>query len=261
MFQLFAPRAVRLRDMEKREIDGNQATGVLKIIALVFMFCDHAGKMLLPNVPEMRVIGRIAFPIYCWCLVVGFHYTRRTWLYLLRLVLVGLISQPLYVLALNHKWTEPNIMLTLAVALCGLWAIRQKTFLSHIWGPLLALVAAELLGCSYGWKGVMIVYLLYAAQESRWGIAGVMLAFCLYWGIGSATITRFCGIDLVAATKSKPWSSLLSPWLKLQAMAVLSLPFLVIRFPKNLRMPVWIGYAIYPGHLALLWWLELILAK
>ena len=61
----------------KSPLAGNTATGALKIIALCFMFMDHAGKMLFPNVPELRVLGRIAFPLYAWCLVVGFHYTRN----------------------------------------------------------------------------------------------------------------------------------------------------------------------------------------
>lgn len=257
MFQLFAPRVQRLRDLEKRGIDGNLSTGWLKLIAMVFMFCDHVGKMLLPHVPEMRIIGRIAFPIYCWCLVVGFHYTRRVWLYFLRLLVTGLISQPLYMAALIHGWREPNIMLTLAVALLGLWAIREKVFLSHLWGPLLALVAAELLGCSYGWRGVMIVFLLYAAQENRWAVAGVMVAFCLFWGVNSSVITRFCGINLALVTRDRPWSTLLSPWLKLQALAVLAVPFMVIRFPK-MRINKFASYAIYPGHLLILWLLELL---
>ena len=264
MFTLFAQRAAPLQPADKRPIDGNRDTGLLKLIALVFMFCDHAGKMLLPNVVEMRMIGRLAFPIYCWCLVVGFHYTRHQWVYLLGLLLVGLASQPLYVVALNHQWLEPNIMLSLAVALCGLIAIRQKWFGSQIWGPVLALIAAEVLNCNYGWEGVMLVFLLYAAQDSRWGIAGVMAAFCLYWGWGpspSRTITSFFGVKLTDLTKAKPWSTLLSPWLKLQTMAVFATPFLVFRSSRRLRLPTWVGYALYPGHLALLWWLELILAK
>ena len=262
MFNLFAPRAVPLRTLEKREIDGNQATGLLKIIALVFMFCDHAGKMLLPQVQEMRIIGRLAFPIYCWCLVVGFHYTRNVWIYLLRLLLVGVISQPLYVIALDHAWTDPNIMLSLAVALCGLIAIREKWMYSHIWGPVLALAAAVLLNCNYGWMGVMLVFLLYAAQEKRLGIAGVMLAFCLYWGWGpspSRTITSVFGVKLSPQAMGAPWSTLLTPWLKQQTLAVLATPWLIIRMPKRLRIPTWVGYALYPGHLALLWWLEEIL--
>ncbi|MBR2288861.1 MAG: hypothetical protein IJ865_11500 [Clostridia bacterium] len=47
------------------EIAGNTSTGLLKLLALIFMLMDHAGKMLLPKVIEMRIFGRIAFPLYC----------------------------------------------------------------------------------------------------------------------------------------------------------------------------------------------------
>lgn len=63
-------------------IAGCTATGVLKILALVFMFIDHAGKMLFPQIAEMRMLGRIAFPLYCWCMVVGISYTRSVPKYL-----------------------------------------------------------------------------------------------------------------------------------------------------------------------------------
>ena len=55
---------------------GNHATATLKLIALFFMLIDHLGAVVFPSLREMRILGRIAFPIYCWCLVVGFHYTR-----------------------------------------------------------------------------------------------------------------------------------------------------------------------------------------
>ena len=91
----------------KRRPAGNTATGWLKIIALIFMFIDHAGKMLFPGIAEMRYLGRIAFPVYVWCMIVGFHYTRSVPKYLLRILAVGLLSQPLYMIALNHTWTQP----------------------------------------------------------------------------------------------------------------------------------------------------------
>ena len=58
------------------KLSGNTNTGLLKVIALVFMFIDHAGKMCFPGMLEMRILGRIAFPLYCWCLVVGASHTH-----------------------------------------------------------------------------------------------------------------------------------------------------------------------------------------
>lgn len=239
--------------MEKK-LAGNTATGWLKLIALVFMFCDHAGKMLFPNVIEMRLLGRVAFPVYCWCMVVGFHYTRSVPKYILRVLGVGLISQPLYMLALNHTWQEPNIFLTLALALCALWGIREKKLLSHIWAPALALAAAAALNCDYGWKGVLLVLLLYAARHDRGALAAVMVAFCLYWGSGSLLVTSVFGIPLNVVPA--PLSQITAPFLRMQSMAILALPLMLIRFPRDVKLPAWVGYGIYPAHLAVLYALE-----
>ena len=237
---------------------GNTATTWLKIIALVFMFCDHAGKMLLPGVPEMRMLGRIAFPIYVWCMIVGFHYTRSVPKYLLRILIVGLVSQPLYNLALNHNWTQPNVFLTLFLGLCTLWGIREKKYFSHLWAPAAALALATLLNADYGWKGVLLFILLYAVRDSRPGIAAVMISYFLFWGSFYSVTKSFFGqpVDIsgLAPVLSKPLSS----FLRLETYALLSLPFLLIRFKKDLKLPRWVGYALYPAHLLLLYGLELI---
>ena len=238
---------------------GNTATTWLKIIALVFMFCDHAGKMLLPGVPEMRMLGRIAFPIYVWCMIVGFHYTRSVPKYLLRILIVGLVSQPLYNLALNHTWQEPNVFLTLFLGLCALWGLREKKFLSHIWAPAAALILATLLNSDYGWKGVLLFIVLYAVRDSRPGIAAVMVSYFLFYGSFFSVTKSLFGwnfdVNSLDPSLSKPLSSLL----RMEAYALLSLPFILIRFKKDLKLPRWVGYALYPAHLALLYGLEQII--
>lgn len=64
---------------------------MLKTIALIAMLIDHTASALLFNVPIavlrigsrtlslyalMRMIGRIAFPIYCFLLVEEYRHTR-----------------------------------------------------------------------------------------------------------------------------------------------------------------------------------------
>jgi len=244
-------------DLPPRRTAGNESTGLIKLAALVFMFCDHAGKMLLPKVPEMRMLGRLAFPLYAWCLVVGFCYTRSPLKYMLRLAAVGLVSQPLYMAALNHTWLQPNIFLTLLLALGGLWAMRSRILPVRVIVPAAMVLLSVVLHADYGWKGVLLIYLLYAARSSRGALAAVMTAFCLYWGSSSTTVVRLFGWTI--PTNLGSFSTLLSPWLKQQALAILSLPLILWHCPVRLRLPKWVDYALYPAHLVILWGLEQLL--
>ena len=247
---------------------GNENTGLLKVLALAFMFADHAGKMLLPDVPEMRILGRLALPLYAWCLVVGFCYTRSPAKYLIRLAKIGLVCQYPYMVALGHqtpiagpigvRWYQPNIFLTLTLGLCALWALREKHWLSQYWGPLLALVFALLLKADYGWRGVLLILCFYACRNSRPALAAMFVSFCLYWGSTSGEIRTLFGHAL--ALKG-PLADLIRPWLRLQALAVLSLPLILWRSRSRLRLPLWLGYSLYPAHLLLLLALEKLAGK
>ena len=238
-----------------QKISGSTSTGALKLIALVSMFCDHAGTMLFPQIPELRMIGRIAFPIYCWCAVVGVHYSRSIPKYLLRTLIVGLISQPLYMMALDHTWLQPNIFLTLALGIAAMWGMKEHRAGSQFWAPVLAMALAILFDANYGWRGVLLMVLLFLVRDSKAGIAAVMVAFCLYWGASSSTVRTLFGMEL-----SLGWmgglQALLTPWLRLQALAILALPFMLYNLPWRKKLPKWLGYGLYPAHLILLWLLE-----
>ena len=49
----------------KSGLTGNQ----LKLIALITMTVDHIGMLLLPRLMILRIIGRIAMPLYALSLI------------------------------------------------------------------------------------------------------------------------------------------------------------------------------------------------
>ena len=86
----------------------NLDTDLLKLAAIVSMLIDHVGGAFFPEVGAFRWIGRLAFPIFCYCLTVGLLYTRNIKRYLGRLAVFAVVSQPFYVLAstpMTGWWT------------------------------------------------------------------------------------------------------------------------------------------------------------
>ena len=49
----------------------------LKIFAIVCMTLDHIGAVLFPQAVWLRVIGRLAFPLFSYCIAEGCRYTRN----------------------------------------------------------------------------------------------------------------------------------------------------------------------------------------
>ncbi|PPS43610.1 TraX family protein [Chroococcidiopsis sp. TS-821] len=129
----------------------------IKLLAAIFMVIDHVGIVFFPQVFMFRVIGRLSFPLFAWLLAQGERYTRSFPRYLQRLVLLGLLSQPLYVLTLSG--TRPNILFTLSLGLITLRLSRKwREYKYLIW--VLGIIAAELLRVEYGAYGVAAMCLL-----------------------------------------------------------------------------------------------------
>jgi len=76
----------------QRGLTGNQ----LKIIAVLAMTIDHIGVMIFPKVLFLRIIGRLAFPIFAYMLAEGCVYTRSKTKYALSIFIVALLCQIVY---------------------------------------------------------------------------------------------------------------------------------------------------------------------
>lgn len=110
----------------------------LKTIAIISMIADHTNKALIyPYLTSTNgflaaisnlfdIIGRIAFPLFCFFLVEGFFKTRSRKKYLLNLLLFGVISEvpfDMFTTASFFNTNWQNIMFTLALVLVTIWII------------------------------------------------------------------------------------------------------------------------------------------
>ncbi|MGB8452332.1 MAG: TraX family protein [Anaerocolumna sp.] len=80
----------------------------LKILALVLMVIDHIG-LFFPFTPIwFRWLGRLSAPLFVFCMVLGFSYTRNKSIYLIRMYLFGLgMSIIDYIL---NQFTDSNLV-------------------------------------------------------------------------------------------------------------------------------------------------------
>lgn len=149
--------------MKKRGI--SQET--LKLIACVTMLLDHIGATLVPGW-TLRIIGRIAFPIYCFLLVEGVHYTRNPKKYALRLAIGAVLSELPFDLAFFGGWTwhYQSVMLTM---LLGLFALQTMAKCPNYFLKCVAVVPfallAEFLQTDYGGAGVLLIALFGISRE------------------------------------------------------------------------------------------------
>ena len=236
-----------------KEVGLNRDTNLLKLVAMISMLIDHTGKMFFPQYRIMRIIGRLAFPLYAYCIAVGGVYSKNKLKYLSHILLMGLISQPFYAVALAHtvpamyavrfadnplgavmnfyvqSWAVPNIMLTLALGLMLIWSLREGQYVCALSVALLVWKAQN--AVNYGWRGVALIALFYLTISHWWVSLPVMSAYMLWWGSQGASYHMF-GASF-----------------GIQMFAILALPLVYIPTWSKLRINKWVYYLFYPAHL------------
>lgn len=227
----------------------------LKIIAIVTMLIDHIGAIVIENgilkirdVTDfnvffqskymtfwwgmdmiLRMIGRIAFPIFCFLLVEGFLHTRNPKKYACRLLLFCFISEIPFDLALWGTWFYAgyqNVYFTLFIGLLAL--MGMKKYQDSTWKP-----AVVVLACSIG------AFLL----KTDYGAFGVLLIVLLYWLRDQVRMQTILGCISVAWEVTAP------------------LAFIPIRMYNGKRGKwnlKYLFYAFYPAHIFVLWVIQVI---
>ena len=189
----------------------------LKLIAVISMLIDHTSAVILEQIPGleapaffMRIIGRLAFPIYCFLLVEGFYHTRSRAKYAGRLFLFALISEVPFDLAFSRRmwdFSSNNVFFTLLFGLLVIWGvekIRQK-FVADVYGEKAAAIRVILIRTDYDLSGIVTIfaiYMFYPKKVKGMGI-GVLVLILLASIIEAAAFLDMIPIYFYNGTRGK----------------------------------------------------------
>ena len=87
----------------------------LKIIAVITMTIDHIGAYLFPRITILRIIGRIAFPIFAFMIAEGCTHTRNKKRYLINMAILAAVCQLLFYRFDTHIFLRIPCTFTLAI--------------------------------------------------------------------------------------------------------------------------------------------------
>ncbi len=215
---------------------------VLKMIALITMLIDHTASILLEGSKWyllLRIIGRLAFPIFCFLLVEGYFHTKDVYKYLKRLGLFAILSEIPFDMAFADNITRfdfldnQNVFFTLFIGLSVIHLMtlvetkfRSNIIISNLLNCAVVLIGsfiALLLSSDYSMYGILIIVSFYIFRNNKWVLTVVLLL--LFYQLGGFV----------------------------QAFGILSMLFIFLyNGKKGTSLNRYIFYGFYPVHLIIL---------
>ena len=228
-----------------RFIDGT----MLKIIAMISMIFDHVGDMFFTDLLWPRMIGRLAMPLFSFCIAEGYSHTRDKNKYLSRMFIFALVSEVPFDLAFTGKvdLAHQNIMLTYFISILSLVLFdlirgkrSEETGKYRVGRTILGIIevigmagVALLVAADYTVFAVISVFLFYVLKDTKSVIRDAS-------GVGFLAVTRTMGFYCTTGLSIIP---------------------LLLYNGKKGRGLKWLFYVFYPGHLLVLYLIKMMITK
>lgn len=251
----------------------------LKIIAAISMVLDHVSRIVLTNgimthasynqisdeqwailsetSDVLHVLGRIAFPLFCFLIVEGFLHTHDIKRYLRNMLVFAIIAEPIYDFVQTGQLfdlRQQNVMCELLLSLVFLIVLEKiqslskwKRYTAETALIVLTALTAEYTKLDGGVYGILLVAAFYLFHDSKAkmffaAVCAVLLSSCHIIGGGfefvTANVLNVLNPDVAAAVVSLLLINLYNG-------------------ERGLKLKYFF-YIFYPAHLALLHGVSLI---
>lgn len=226
--------------MKKLGLTGNQ----LKLLALITMTVDHVGAYLLPDILWLRIIGRLAFPIYAFMIAEGCRHTRNMFRYLGSVAAMAALVQVALYLFNGSLHMYILVTFSLSILLILLLEQAQKS-------AFFGILAVTALG------GVYYITQILPGQlpgdfRIDYDMLGVMLPVMIWVGRNKWQSLGMCAFGLILMGMEN----------SIQMYAVLALiPLAMYNGQRGKRNMKGFFYWYYPAHLVVIYGVNYLLEK
>ena len=221
-------------------LTGNQ----LKIIALVTMTVDHIGAQLFPGIPLLRIIGRLAFPIFAYMIAEGCQYNHHRKKYLLSMSGLAATCQLVYFFAMESLYMCVLVTFSLSISLIYAIDYGRKR------GGVAWLAPLGILTVCFFLTEVLPLLLPRTDYGIDYGLYGILLPALVYLGRSRREKLEMLALSLVllGLTYGGP-----------QWYGLLALPLLALYNGKRgKRKMKYLFYLYYPTHLVVIHGISLV---
>lgn len=210
------------------------SSAALQWITIITMTIDHVGFYLLPEHSVFRIIGRIAMPIFVFTLAEGFIHTSSRQKYFMRLGILAVVSEIVYILLRNATGTNLPINVVMTLVLC-----------------FIAMLCTERGGI--GWLGVMAIAAAAYLFDFEYGAPAVILAVAYYFICNLRDFHVTYAVTLTIATGLFAFATAVNAHWWIQSYSALAImPLMLYSGEKGRRLPYRLNYIYYPLHLVVI---------
>lgn len=242
------------------------STFTLKMIALILMVVDHAAYYFEGLPMWFRLLGRISFPLFLFCLVWGYHYTKSRKKYLLRLYFMSIFMAVLGYVVDRYFVTEAgygnhNIFVTMllvcvlistielfckdrkkgSIVLGAIVGVQLLYYIAPLFFPFLRNLSGDIFTGlipnlalnEYGFEFIALGVLMYFLKENENLFCVMYILFC---------ISQFS-------------SEMLAYGFAPQSFMIFALPFMLRYNQQKGPGLKYFFYFFYPAHAFLLFYL------
>ncbi|HMH10029.1 MAG TPA: TraX family protein [Candidatus Nitrosopolaris rasttigaisensis] len=251
----------------------------IKVIAITAMVIDHVGLIFFPHILLLRIVGRLAFPLFAWLIANGAYYSKNTKLYLIRIFIFAVVAQIPFIFVnrlIDPSFWELNVLFTLFFGLAAIVLMKKsKNSFTSVLIVIISAILAEVLNTDYGALGVLAIVVFYLFFKDIKKM--IILQICLFTVLSLIPIVVVMALTRVANPVASTLSVNICPsiWINLCFKLSVAIPpdFVILNLiePLGLFSLIFIAfygnqegwkmkyifYWFYPMHLVILYIIKL----